>query len=150
MLRKGPILPAWLLPALFAAAWLPARSASAATLEVTVHGVRNDRGHIRIGVCGKSEFLSESCVHHAVVPAHAGDVSAEIAGIPPGQYGVAAYQDEDDSGKLKRNFFGMPKEDLGFSRDPALNFGPPSFARSAILVGNSDARITLKLHRFGS
>jgi uncharacterized protein (DUF2141 family) len=149
MLRLPPASPARLLPALFAA-WLPAGSAIASTLQVTVHGVRNDRGHIRIGVCRRNEFLSEACVHHAIVPARAGDVSASIPDIPPGEYGVAVYQDEDDSGKLKRNFFGMPKEDLGFSRDPALTFGPPSFARSAISIGNHDARVALTLHHFGS
>ena len=138
-----------LLPALLAA-WLPTRHAVAATLEVTVHGVRNDRGQIRVGVCRESEFLSEACVRHAVVAAHAGDVRVSIPDVPPGQYGVAVYQDEDGSGRLKRNFFGKPREDLGFSRDPALGLGPPSFSRSAITVGVSDIRIALTLRHFGS
>lgn len=149
MARKRFLHAAWLLAAL-TGLLVPEAGAVAATLVVTVHGARNDRGHIRIGVCRKDEFLSESCLHHAVVPAHAGDVRASIKAIPPGQYGVAAFQDEDDSGRLKRNFFGMPTEDMGFSRDPALSFGPPSFARSAISIGNADTAIALTLHHFGS
>jgi len=129
---------------------MPLGSAVAATLQVTVHGVRNDRGHIRIGVCRRQEFLSEVCERHVVVPARAGDVTAVIPGIEPGVYGVAAYQDEDDSGRLKRNFFGLPKEDLGFSRDPALRFGPPSFDVSAIRIGSDGGQVTLVLHHFGS
>ena len=56
-----------------------------------------------------------------------------IGGIPPGTYSVAAFQDRDSSGRLKRNFLGMPQEDLGFSRDPSLRFGPPSFAATLTL-----------------
>lgn len=141
--------PRLVLPALLAA-WLPAGHAVAATLEVTVHGVRNDRGQIRIGVCRKDEFLAEVCTHHAVVAARAGAVSASIPDVPPGQYGIAVYQDEDRSGRLKRNFFGLPQEDIGFSRDPALGFGPPSFSGCAITVGVSGNRIALTLHHFGS
>lgn len=129
---------------------MPPGLAFAANLQVTVHGVRNDRGHIRIGVCRREEFLSEVCDHHVVIPARAGDVNAVVSGIEPGVYGVAAYQDEDDSGRLKRNFFGLPEEDLGFSRDPALRFGPPSFDSTAIRIGSDGGHITLVLRQFGS
>ena len=114
-----------------------------------MHGVRDDRGQIRIGVCQKDEFLSERCAYHAVVPARAGTVSAGVAGIPPGIYAVAAYQDQDGSGRLKRGFLGKPEEDVGFSRDPTLGLGPPSFARCAITIGKQDGRVSLTLKRFG-
>ena len=138
----------FLLAALLAG-W-PAIAASAATLQVTVREVRSDRGTLRIGVCRKQEFLTQSCAYHAVVPARRGEVSTQIVGIPPGQYGVAVYQDRDGSGHLKRNFIGVPQEDLGFSRDPALRFGPPSFSSSVITVGRDDLRIAVTLRHFGS
>ena len=140
------------IAALLLALLLPA-SAWAATLEVTIHGVRNDRGTIRVGVCRKSEFLSNHCAYHAIVPAHQGTVDATIRGIAPGQYAVAVFQDLDGSGKLKRNFFRMPEEDLGFSRNPALRFGPPSFARSALTIGKAggeaSGQVTVMLRHFG-
>ncbi len=137
-----------LLLAALLAGW-PALGASAATLRVTVRGVRSDRGTLRIGVCRQREFLSQSCAYHAVVPARRGEISAQIVGIPPGRYGVAVYQDRDGSGQLKRNFIGMPQEDLGFSRDPSLSFGPPSFSSSAITVGRDDLPIVVTLRHFG-
>ncbi len=138
-----------LLPTLVAG-WLPAAGASAATLQITVREIRSDRGTLRIGVCRKQEFLSQSCAYHTLVPARRGEVSAQIAGIPPGRYGVAVFQDRDGSGKLKRNFIGLPLEDLGFSRDPSLSFGPPSFSSSVITVGRDDLRIAVTLRHFGS
>ena len=134
--------------ALLLAPSLPVARGLAATLTVTVHGVRDDRGQIRIGVCRKAEFLSEACAFHAVVAAQAGDVSASIAAVPPGEYAVAVYQDRDGSGRLKRNFFGMPQEDVGFSRDPGLRFAPPAFAASAIAIGDGDLHVAVTLHRF--
>ena len=124
-------------------------SASAATLRVTVLGVRSDVGTLRIGVCREDEFLSQSCAYHAVVPARRGEVDTQIDGIPPGRYGVAVFQDRDGSGKLKRNFLGLPREDLGFSRDPSLSFGPPSFSGSAITIGRDELRLTVTLRHFG-
>ena len=123
--------------------------ATAATLTVSVQGVRSDRGHIRIGVCQKSAFLSERCAYHAIVPARPGEVSATISNIAPGVYAVAAYQDEDDSGKLKRTIFSMPKEDLGFSRNPPMRFGPPTFADCAIAIRARHSSVVLKLRKFG-
>lgn len=142
---------ALLIAAIAAGAAAAARApAEAASLEVTVHGVRDNRGQIRIGVCTRAEFLSDICALHAVVPAHAGDVEVRIPGIPPGIYAVAAFQDLDGSGRLKRGLLGRPEEDVGFSRDPGLRFGPPSFARAAITVGNKAGHVALMLHRFGS
>lgn len=134
-----------LLPGLAASA-----DARAATIEIVVHEVRSGQGQIRIGLCRKTEFLSEHCAYHAVAPARLGDVAVRIPDVAAGVYGVAAYQDLDGSGTLKRNFFGMPKEDVGFSRDPSLRFGPPSFADSALTIGNEDARIALTLRHFGT
>ncbi|WP_428396236.1 DUF2141 domain-containing protein [Lichenicoccus sp.] len=131
---------------------LPA-GAWAATLEVTIQGVRTDRGTIRVGVCRKSEFLSSHCAYHAVVAAHQGTMDVTIRGIAPGQYAVAVFQDLYGSGKLKRNFFGMPEEDLGFSRDPSLRFGPPAFARCALTIGQgggeAGGQVTVTLRHFG-
>ena len=125
----------------------PARSA---TVQVVVEGVRNTRGHVRIGLCTKSEFLGEQCRYHAVVPARPGRVMATIGDVVPGTYAVAIYQDIDDSGRLKRNFLGLPREDIGFSRDPSLGLGPPGFDASAIRIGDPGARIVVNLHHFGS
>ena len=137
---------------LVAALWPQAATvaARAATVQVVVDGVRDARGHVRIGVCTKPEFLGETCRYHALVTARPGSVTARIGDIVPGTYAVAVYQDIDDSGRLKRNFFGLPREDVGFSRDPPLGSGPPGFDASAISIGEAGGRIVVRLRHFGS
>ena len=132
------------LPALLTAA---APAARADILTVTVDNVRDARGHVRIGVCTKAEFLGESCRFHAVIPSAAGQVVARIP-VQPGTYAVAAYQDSTDAGHLRRSFLGVPRDGTGFSRDPSLRFGPPSFADSAVTLGPGDHALTVTLHYF--
>ncbi len=122
--------------------------ATAATITVSVHGVRDARGHVRIGICPKADFLSETCLYHAIVSAHAGTVTATIAGVPPGIYAVAAYQDETDAGHLRRSLFGIPEDGTGFSRDPSLRFGPPAFDRCALRIEARDAAVSITLTYF--
>ncbi len=124
----------------------PARAASA-SLAVTVDGIRDARGHVRIGVCSKAEFLGEQCSYHAVVPAMAGQITARLT-LPPGTYAVAAYQDSTDAGHLRRSFLGIPKDGVGFSRDPSLRFGPPSFADSALTIAGGAQAVVIHLHYF--
>ncbi len=142
----------FVLPVCAAACPPPAKAATlaatpAATLVVTVDNVRDARGHVRIGVCTKAEFLGERCRYHAVVPSAAGRVETRIT-VQPGIYAIAAYQDATDAGHLRRTFLGIPKDGTGFSRDPSLRFGPPSFADSALTVGTGDSAVTIHLHYF--
>lgn len=122
--------------------------AHAATLTVTIDGVHDDRGHVRVAVCQKAQFLSENCTYHAIVSARAGQVVVAIPGIRPGVYAVAAYQDATDAGHLRRGLFGIPKDGTGFSRNPSLALGPPGFAQCALRIGPQDASVTVPLHYF--
>lgn len=132
------------LPLLLAAA----SAAQAASLTVTVAGLRNGQGHVRIGVCTQPEFLGEICRYHAIVSAHPGSVTATIAGIPAGTYAVAVYQDETDIGHLKRGLFGIPREGIGFSRNPPLGMSLPAFDRCALRIGSQDGAVTIALRYF--
>ncbi len=123
-------------------------SAHAATVTVSVHGVRNPLGHVRIGICPKADFLSETCPYNAIVSARAGTVTATVAGVPPGIYAVAAYQDEADLGHLRRSLFGIPKNGTGFSRDPSLRFGPPSFNSCALRIEAQNVAVSITLTYF--
>ncbi len=118
------------------------------SLTVTVAGLHDSRGHVRIGVCRRDEFLGERCAYHAVAPSRAGSVTATISGIQPGIYAVAAYQDSTDVGHLRRSFLGIPEDGIGFSRNPPLGLGGLPFDRCALTLGAQDAAITVTLRFF--
>jgi uncharacterized protein (DUF2141 family) len=127
-----------------------AQSAEPASfVDVTVTGVRNDAGHVRVAVCTRHDFLQPFCEHNASVRARAGSVTVRVPNVPPGAYAVQAWHDENDNGKIDTNFLGIPREGIGFSRDAPFRFGPPSFSDAAFRLGPDGGAVALKLRYFG-
>ena len=65
--------------------------------------------------------------------------------LPSGDYAVSLIHDENGNGRLD-TFAGIPREGVGFSRNPRLGLGAPSFsaARFSVTNGASDQRVQLK------
>lgn len=114
------------------------------TLVVTVEGVRNATGDVRVAVCSRDRFLSETCEYMGQAKAHPGSVSVRIA-LPPGTYAAQAFHDEDGDGKIGRNAIGLPTEGLGFSNDAVMRFGPPRFDEAAFQLGPDGGQIHFHL-----
>jgi uncharacterized protein (DUF2141 family) len=51
--------------------------------------------------------------------------------LPFGWYAVAVHHDENMDGKLNCNALGIPKEGIGFSGNPRIWMGAPSFQKAA-------------------
>lgn len=125
-----------------------AGAAEAAVLDVTVAGIANDRGEVRIAACERDVFLSPECTHVASVPARAGTVRLTLPDLPPGTYAVQAHHDENLNRDIDRSFFGTPREGIGFSNDAPMNFGPPEFDAAAVQVDAHPVAITFRLRYF--
>ena len=70
-----------------------------------------------------------------------------IDDLPAGDYAVSLFHDRNRDGKLNTNFLGIPKEPFGFSNNPRVMFGPPSFDESHFSLKESETktiRIDLK------
>jgi uncharacterized protein (DUF2141 family) len=72
------------------------------------------------------------------------DLSFDV--VPAGVFAVLVHHDENNDSKMQRGLFGQPAEGWGASRDPAANFGPPSFedARMTINAGETK-RVVIKM-----
>ena len=133
--------PAWLLlTAVFFAV-----EAQAASVTVTVTGVRDGRGVVRVAICPRADFLHPHCPYVGRAPAETGSVVVTIGDVPPGRYAAQAYQDANDDGVLDRNWLGLPKEGMGFSNDAPMRFGQPRFHDAAFILGIGDAEISFRL-----
>jgi len=126
---------------------MAASVAQAAKLEVVVANVRSGKGRVRVAACSAETFLKASCQWNGEVKAAPGEVMVTLE-VPPGIWAVQAYQDEDGSGKVTRNFLGIPTEGLGFSNDAPFRFGPPKFADAAFRLEPGGGRIRLTLRYF--
>jgi uncharacterized protein (DUF2141 family) len=72
------------------------------------------------------------------VPASTGRL--RIEGLPRGSYAIAVIHDENGNAKLD-TFAGIPREGFGFSRNPAIGFGPPRFTAARFVIdGDAEAQ----------
>ena len=116
-------------------------------LRVAVSGVSSSRGHVRVDVCGRTEFLS-SCRYSGSAPAKPGETVVEVKDLPPGIYAVQAYDDRNDNQKVDRNLIGMPTEGVGFSNNAPVPFSGPRFNDAAFTYDGGEQTISLHLRRF--
>jgi uncharacterized protein (DUF2141 family) len=118
----------------------------AANLEISVTGVRSDRGSIAVAICDKTNFPTGDCPYRGRVPAKNGNVSLNLSGVPAGIWAAAVYHDETSIGRLRFSLLGAPEQGVGFSNDAKMNFGPPSFADAAFTLRDPGGAIAVPLH----
>jgi uncharacterized protein (DUF2141 family) len=123
---------------------LIAAPAQAATVTVTITGVRTAHGHVLVAICPRANFLQPDCPWHGLAQAHPGDVRVVIDNVPPGTYAAQAFHDEDDNGRLERSFLGLPKEGMGFSNDAPMHFGPPRFDTASFKLGGGGGGMAIR------
>jgi uncharacterized protein (DUF2141 family) len=116
-------------------------------LKVTFDDLRSDKGHLRYLVFNDENGFPdkpEKSVKQGELPSSSAKEGFSID-VPPGNYSVTVIHDEDSNGKLDKNFLGMPKEGFGFSNDPRIFFGPPSFKKTVFEVkGPTKIQIQVK------
>lgn len=62
-----------------------------------------------------------------------------IDNLPPGEYALLVYHDENDNERIDKNFVGIPVEPIGFSNRYAPK-APPSFSRAAFVIEEDQTR----------
>ena len=116
-------------------------------LEVEAHGVETSEGFIQVALYQKGDdFLKfEQVFRNTGPPATSGISKVLLEDLPPGEYAIAIFHDENGNEELDTNWLGIPREPLGFSRARMKTFGPPGFQECAIMLqGNMTVQIFLE------
>lgn len=115
-------------------------------LSIHIHGVKTSDGQINVAVYDKEEhFLRFDKVYRAdSTRARQGVTSIDIEDLPPGEYALAIFHDENGNKQLDKNWLGIPKEAVGFSRTGMKRFGPPSY-HECVLHIRTDEQIDISL-----
>jgi uncharacterized protein (DUF2141 family) len=131
----GPAVPAMAQPA-------------AGAVIVHVENVRSSEGRVRVELCTEGAFLTEGCVFGGSAPAQRGETDVTLVDVPPGVYAVQAFHDANDDHKVNRGVFGIPTEDIGFSREAPLGLHGPQFLKAAFNHAADEQVVTLHLRHF--
>ena len=136
------------LAAVFACACV-ASGAVAADLAVSVTGLKSAAGQVAIAVfSGSDGFPTDDAraAHRARVSIDgAGRAQALFKDLAPGDYAVAVFHDDDNSGKLETNLFGMPKKGYGFSNNARPSLRAPRFDEARFALPDEGAKAVIEL-----
>jgi len=102
------------------------------TLDITVMGVRDDKGMVRAGIYNSPDTFPKEgkAMARTAVPAKAGSVTLQFTDLPPGKYAVILYHDENNDGQMDRRFGMIPIEGYGLSNNIKAS-GKPAFDQCA-------------------
>ncbi len=118
------------------------------SLQVSISGASSDAGSIRILVFSKSSGFPDQvkqAVRSISLPPKSGKASFKLTDLPAGTYAIGVIHDLDNNGKLSTNAVGYPTEKFGFSNNPKVYFGPPSFEKAAFVLGKTAVSLEISL-----
>lgn len=123
-----------------------AASAPPPTVDVSVTGLRNTKGQILVCLTTNPKAFPDcskdkGSVRMAVKAADAGDFAVRAPAT--GTYAIAVVHDENSNNKMDTAIF-LPKEGFGFSRNPTITVGPPSFKSASFAVAG-DMRQSIRM-----
>jgi len=112
-------------------------------LTLDVMGMKEKKGNLLISVYDSAEDYLKKPVKTLTTPADA-LTKRVVLELESGTYAVVIYQDLNSNGKVDRNFFRLPTEPCGFSRDARPKMGPPRYKPASFSL-NEDTEIRIKI-----
>ena len=115
-------------------------------LTITVNGIKNNRGTVRIGLFDSKESYNDKkeMFRGAKIKAENNMATWQVESIPFGEYAIKAFHDEDGDDKIDTNFLGIPTESYGFSNNAKGVLGPPSFEKAKFYFGKHEMHIEIE------
>lgn len=121
-------------------------SVPAGDLRVNFLGCPNSKGTVKCAIYKSADGFPmdrSKITMGAAAPVINRQAVCEFKGIKPGTYAVAAFQDEDGTGDIRKNMLGIPTEVYGFSNDARNAFSAPSFNQAAFNYPGGAYEITI-------
>lgn len=119
-------------------------SSAVGQLDVKFEGLRSTRGYLRACLTQNRAHFPKCEKDPAALTASVAagsDVHLTFARIPPGDYALLVFHDENGNSKMD-TMLGIPREGVGFSRNPKLSFGAPRFDAVVISVSAGPTKET--------
>ena len=114
-------------------------------LELIVKEFDEIKGNVRICLADSKEGFMKKCFEFKEVPVTSSEMKIYFQDVPPGEYAISLFHDEDSSGKINTDgFLGLPSEDYGFSNNPRILLSIPKYRDCSFKV-DSDKTVTVKL-----
>lgn len=119
-------------------------------VDIRLEGLRSHKGVV-LACLSRNPTLFLKCdrdpaSYKAKIPAD-GQTQLHFTGVAPGDYALAIVHDENGNMRVDK-MLGIPKEGVGFSRNPVLIMGPPRFDAVRFHVADTPVPQVVKLRYF--
>jgi uncharacterized protein (DUF2141 family) len=133
--------------ALAAALFFLALPAQAASLTVHVGNIDPKGGELHVALYNEKLWPDDDAkpLVDMIVPAQAPMTTVVMKDVTPGVYGIKSFQDVNKNGEFDQNFFGLPLERYGFSRDAKPVLSAPGFNKTKFTVSDGANEISFHL-----
>jgi len=124
-----------------------AEDSPTATLTVVVTGLRSEKGKVKVALHASADTFPtkrDKVYAGLTVPVNGHRATAIFPELPPGDYAVAAFHDEDNDGRLDRSVIGIPSEGTAASRNPKPRMGPPRWKDCVLSLPPGETSIEIK------
>jgi len=101
-------------------------------LDIEITNIRNRNGVIRLSVyTGPTQYPYHPVKTYEIKKDSVvnGIIHTCLKDLSPGQYGLCFLDDENRTGQMESNFFGIPLEGFGFANNPKLFLKKPEYDR---------------------
>lgn len=102
------------------------------TIKLVISETSSDEGVIQLLIFDQEKGWPESLDDAwkiVTLPIENGIAKKTITNVPAGNYAVTVFHDQDENGVIRKNKIGYPVDNFGFSNNPSLFFGVPSFEK---------------------
>ncbi|MEB2777619.1 DUF2141 domain-containing protein [Algoriphagus sp. D3-2-R+10] len=102
------------------------------SIEIVISGTSSDDGVIQLLVFDQEKGWPESLDDAwkiVTIPIENGIAKKSISNVPSGNYAITVFHDHDENGVIRKNKVGYPLDSFGFSNNPSLFFGIPSYEK---------------------
>ncbi|PRY86944.1 DUF2141 domain-containing protein [Mongoliibacter ruber] len=117
-------------------------------LTVTITNIKNDSGVLRALLFKGEEGFpdnTDKAFKNASVSIKGNRASIVFKDIPEGTYAISLFHDSLNTGKLRTNALGIPRDGYGFSNNASGTFGPPSYKNAAFELTADQNEVSIKL-----
>ncbi len=121
---------------------------SGGALTVTILNFRNSEGQVSVALYNKEEGFPKSpdkALKIITAPISNKKSIVVFESLPPGEYAISVFHDENKNGKMDTNFFGIPKEGVGASNDARGHLGPPHYKDAKFRFNGNDQSVIINL-----
>lgn len=118
------------------------------TVIIEVEGLRNSKGSVLSALFDNPTTFPNSSAATTTATIDSTRARLVYEGLTLGAYVISVLHDENGDEQMQRNSLGMPTEGFGFSNNPTISFGPPTFASTKVDVPADTLTLQIRMIYF--